>query len=84
MKTLKKENKVMKKSVIDKDDLWLINHFSELVSKYPGKYVAVANEAIAAVGNTPSEVEREAKRKLPGKTPSVIHVPREEELACLL
>ena len=30
---------------MDKDDVWIVDHFSELVTKYPGKYVAVVNGA---------------------------------------
>ena len=36
---------------MDKDDLWIVEHFSELVTKYAGKYVAVVNEKLVAVGN---------------------------------
>lgn len=84
MKPLKKQIRKQKKAALDKDDLWIINHFSELIRKYPGKYVAVINESVSAVGDSPSQVEAEAKRKVPEKMPSVILVPREEELACLL
>ena len=31
---------------MDKDDLWVVEHFSELVTKYAGKYVAVVNETL--------------------------------------
>ena len=84
VKDPKKQSRKPKRSHLDKDDLWIINHFSHLIKKYPGKYVAVINESVSAVGNSPSEVEVEAKRKVPEKMPSVILVPREEELACLL
>jgi hypothetical protein len=69
---------------MDKDDRWIVEHFSELVTKYAGKYVAVVNETLVAVGNSPTEVEVEAKKKYPRKMPSVLHVPREEDMACLL
>ncbi|MGB9714837.1 MAG: hypothetical protein ACPL1G_00265 [Thermodesulfovibrionales bacterium] len=29
--------------VMDKDDLRIVEHFSELVTKYPGKAIAVVN-----------------------------------------
>ena len=35
---------------MDKDDRWIVEHFSELVTKYAGKYVAVVNETLVAVG----------------------------------
>lgn len=69
---------------MDKDDRWLIQHFSELVEQYAGKYVAVVNEKVAAFGESAFAVEAEAKRIAPEKTPSVMLIPREEDMACLL
>jgi hypothetical protein len=69
---------------MDKDDLWIIEHFSELVAKYAGKYIAVSNEAIVAVGESGTEVEAEARKISPSSVPSVLRVPREEDMACLL
>jgi len=69
---------------MDRDDLWIVEHFSDLVAKYPGKYIAVVNEALVAAGDSPAEVESEAKKVVSEKMPSVFHVPREEDLACLL
>jgi Family of unknown function (DUF5678) len=37
---------------MDKDDPWIVEHFSELVTKYAGKYVAVVNEILVAVGES--------------------------------
>jgi hypothetical protein len=69
---------------MDKDNLWIVEHFSELVDKYAGKYVAVVNEALVAVGDSGKEVEDKAREIEPRKMPSVLRVPREEEMACLL
>ena len=69
---------------MDKDDLWIVDHFSELVAKYPGKYIAVVNESLVAAGDSPADVESEAQKRVSGKMPSVFHVPKEEDLACLL
>jgi hypothetical protein len=69
---------------MDKDDLWIVEHFSELVTKYSGKYVAVVNEKLVAVGDTGKEVEDKAREIEPHKIPSVLRVPREEDMACLL
>ena len=69
---------------MDKDDLWIVEHFSELVTKYAGKYVAVVNETLVAVGDTGIEVETKARDIEPNKMPSVLRVPREEEIACSL
>ena len=69
---------------MDKDDLWIVEHFTELVTKYAGKYVAVVNERLVAVGDSGKEVEDKARNLIPDKMPSVLHVPREEDMACLL
>ncbi len=69
---------------MDKDDLWIVDHFSELVTKYPGKAIAVVNEQLVAIGNTEVEVALIAKQKYPNKIPSVLTIPREEDMACLL
>ncbi len=69
---------------MDKDDLWIVEHFSELVTKHAGKYVAVVNEALVAVGDSGKEVEDKARQIAPDKMPSVLRVPREEDMVCLL
>ena len=69
---------------MDKDDLWVVEHFSELVTKYAGKYVAVVNETLVTVGESAKEVEDKALQAAPDKMPSVLRVPHEEDMACLL
>jgi hypothetical protein len=69
---------------MDKDDLWIIEHFSELVNKYAGRYIAVVNQKLVAVGESGIEVEAKARDIQPNKIPSVLRVPREEDMACLL
>jgi len=69
---------------MEKDDLWIVEHFSDLIVKYSGKYIAVVNETLVAVGESGSEVEAEARKIAPHKIPSVLRVPREEDMACLL
>jgi hypothetical protein len=69
---------------MDKDDLWIVEHFTELVTAYAGKYIAVVNEKLVAVGESGVEVEAKAREIEPHKIPSVIRVPREEDMACLL
>jgi hypothetical protein len=73
-----------REKTMDKDDLWIVDHFSELVTKYAGKYVAVVNETLVAVGDSGKEVESKAREIEPNKMPSVLRVPREEDMACLL
>ena len=69
---------------MDKDDLWIVEHFSDLVNKYAGKYIAVVNQKLVAVGESGTEVESKARKIQPHKIPSVLRVPREEDMACLL
>jgi len=69
---------------MDKDNRWIVQHFSELVEKYAGKYIAVVNEQLMAVGDSRAEVEEKARRAEAKKTPSILRVPREEDMACLL
>ena len=69
---------------MDKDDLWIVEHFSELVTKYAGKYIAVVDQKLVAVGESGVEVEAQARKIQPEKIPSVLRVPREEDMACLL
>jgi hypothetical protein len=69
---------------MNKDDLWIVEHFSELVTQHAGKYIAVVNESLVAVGSTGKEVEDKAHAIAPDKIPSVLFVPREEDMACLL
>ena len=67
-----------------KDDLWIVEHVSELVTKHAGKYIAVVNQALVAVGESGTDVEAKARKIEPRKIPSVLRVPREEDMACLL
>jgi len=67
-----------------KSQKWIVEHFEELVDKYGGKYIAVVNEEIVAIGNSPSEVDRRARERFPEETPSIMHVPVKEALTCIL
>ena len=69
---------------MDKDDLWIVEHFSELVTKYAGKYIAVVDQALVAVGESGVEVEAKALKIQPHKIPSVLRIPREEYMTCLV
>lgn len=69
---------------MDQDDLWIVDHFSELVTNYAGKYIAVVDEKLVAVGDSGKEVEDRARTIQPPKIPSVLRIPREEDMACLL
>ena len=66
---------------MDKTQKWLITHFEEIVKQYGGKYVAIADEAVVAIGRTPKEVVNQVATS---KKISLLRVPTEEELVCLL
>ncbi len=66
-----------------KDQNWIHQHFEELVDKYAGQYVAVANEE-PFLGESPKEARRNALSKYPTVNPSVLRVPRPEDFVCAL
>jgi len=67
-----------------KDQKWIVKHFEELVDKYGGKYIAVVNERIVLIGDSPKKVDDKSRSKFPGIISSVMHVPRKEALTCIL
>ena len=67
-----------------KDQKWIHKHFSELVEKYGGRFVAIAHEELVAVGESREEVEKISKKKYPEIIPSVLLVPKEEDFLCIL
>lgn len=71
-------------SVSEADDQWIRDHFQELIDKYAGKYVGVLDRRILLVSEDPVEIDRLVEEKHPGRLPSVILVPFEEDFNCLL
>ena len=65
------------------DDAWIREHFEELVDKYPGKYAVIA-EGELFVGEDAAKLEKEARKKHPGITPTGLPIPRPEDFICLL
>lgn len=68
-----------------KSQEWIPKNFESLVLKYGGKYIGVVDEEVVSVGLTPREVLEKAKRM--GKEEeevSLLKVPTEEELTCVL
>jgi len=66
-------------------DEWITNNFESLVIKYGGKYIGVVNDQVISSALTLKEVLNDAKRL--GKDEeevSLLKVPTEEELACIL
>lgn len=69
--------------MMNKDEEWIHKHYEELIDKYAGKHIAVANEEIF-VGKSYKEARELAINKYPDVNPSVLQVPRPEELVCAL
>jgi len=69
---------------MDNNDRWIIDHFEEIVDRYGGECIAVVNEEVVAVDHSLKRVEEEAKREYPDKEPSVLRVPKKEDLVCIL
>ena len=68
-----------------KNQDWITENFEALVSEYGGKYIGVINEQVIAAALTPKTVLEQATRK--GKKEedvSLLKVPTEEELVCVL
>ena len=56
--------------------LWLEENFPNLQKKYAGKYIAVQNKEIIAVGNTYPETYRKAKLVSPEKEFTIDFIDR--------
>jgi len=63
---------------------WITEHFEELVARYGGRYVAVAGEKVIVAALTPKEALEEAREVVREEKISLLKVPREEELVCIL
>jgi len=63
---------------------WITENFEALVTRYGGKYIAVVGEEVVAVALTPKEAMEEAKRVAKAEDISLLKVPSEEELICIL
>lgn len=57
------------------DNRWIAKNLGKLVDRYGGRYVAVVNEKVVAVGDRPEQVEARAQKETGARTPSVIMVP---------
>ncbi|MBI3193150.1 MAG: hypothetical protein HYZ34_01635 [Ignavibacteriae bacterium] len=66
-----------------KDERWIQQHFEELVVRYAGRSIAVANQELF-VGNHLKEAYEQAQKKYPKIIPSVLRVPHPEDFLCAL
>jgi hypothetical protein len=70
---------------VRKSQEWITENFESLVSQYGGRYIGVVNGQVVSVALTPREVLENAKKA--GKEEeevSLLKVPTEEELICVL
>ncbi|UCG69157.1 MAG: hypothetical protein JSV09_15455 [Thermoplasmata archaeon] len=68
----------MKRLSFSQEHEWFIKHSDELSKKYPGKYLAIIGEKIAAIGATASEAFKRAKEDYPDKKISIAYIPTVE------
>jgi hypothetical protein len=61
---------------MNKNDQWIAKNFDKLVDLYGGRYVAVVNSRVVAVGPRPERVEDQARASTGQETPSVLKVPQ--------
>lgn len=68
------------------NDQWLAKHFEEIVDKYAGGYIVVANGKILYTDKdgTPKEIVKKAKTRYPKITPLFLRVPYPHEFICAL
>lgn len=61
-----------------------LKHSQEWSQKYPGKYIALVNNKIVAIGESELEIFKKAKEKYPKKEVSIAYLPTDEEMITLL
>lgn len=63
---------------------YLLKHSQELSEKYPGKYVAIVEDKLAAVNNSAVNAFNKAKAEFPDKEVCINYIPTDEETVTLL
>lgn len=67
-----------------KDQKWIVKNFGKLIKKYAGKYIAIVNKKVVAVGKSAKKVEEIAIKKTGVKIPSVLPIPKKAHLTHVL
>jgi hypothetical protein len=65
---------------MNENDRWVARNFDKLMDLYGGRYVAVVNRRVVAVGQRPEQVENRARVATGEDVPSVVLVPRKDAL----
>jgi hypothetical protein len=75
----------MKEGAMHNTNEWITNNFEALVAKYGGKYIGVVNDQVISSAFSLREVLSEARRRgMEEEEVSLLKVPTEEELLCIL
>jgi hypothetical protein len=67
-----------------RDETWITEHFQELVERYGGRYVGIANRRVIAVGDGADEVAAKARDLVQRGRLHIVKVPTAQEMSCLL
>jgi len=67
-----------------KTQKWITENLEKLVGNYGRKYIAVVGEAVIAAALTPKEAMKVATQVAKEGKISLLKVPSEEELVCIL
>lgn len=66
------------------ENSWIVKNFTKLVNRYGGECIAVVKNQVVAVAKNEKKAEAIARKKYPGRLPSVLRVPKPKELVCVL
>jgi len=81
MKKTRRKSKISKHNI--SDDKWIKRHFEELVDKYGGQYLVVA-EGEPFIGYDVARLFKEARRKHPKAIPTCMPIPEPEDFVSIL
>lgn len=63
---------------------YLLEHSQELSEKHPGKYLALVDDEVVAIGTSSHTVYEKAKKRYPEKMIHITYMPTDEETVTLL
>jgi hypothetical protein len=68
------------------NDRWLREHFEEIVNKYAGRYIVIADNKIlyTDADGTPRQIVEKCRAAYPKVTPFFFRVPRPEDFVSIL